>query len=119
MAKNYLILIAGMLVVLACAGLAVALMTPDDRPGVATFVGRHFRSNVSKFLAVRKTARIAPLQLAKNRLGLQPRVAVEQLADLVPNRLERTGPRRPGVRLGDVAGQLAQIAVLACRLLIH
>ncbi len=70
-------------------------------------------------LAVGKAPRIAPLHLAENRLRLQPRIAVEQFADFSPNRLERIGPRRPRVRLGDVAGQLAQIAVLACRLLIH
>jgi hypothetical protein len=55
-------------------------------------------------LAVRKTTRIAPLQLAEDRLGLQPRIAVEQFTNLVPHCLERIGPRRPGVRLGDVAG---------------
>jgi hypothetical protein len=70
-------------------------------------------------LAVSETARITPLQLGKNRLGLQARVAIEQCANLVPDRLERIGPRCPSVRLGDFAGQLAQIAVLACRLLIH
>jgi hypothetical protein len=70
-------------------------------------------------LAIGKPARIAPLQLAEDGLGLQTRVAFEQFTDLVPDYGERIGPRHPGMRLGRFAGQLAQNVVLACRLLIH
>jgi hypothetical protein len=70
-------------------------------------------------LVVGKTPRITPLQLAENRFGLEPRIAFEQVVDLAPDRLERIGPGRPIVRLGVFTGQLAQIAVFACRLLIH
>jgi hypothetical protein len=70
-------------------------------------------------LLVRELPRMPPLQLAENRLGLQPRIAFQKFADLVPDRLERVGPRHPSVRLGDFAGQLVQIAILPCRLFIH
>lgn len=70
-------------------------------------------------LAVQEAARIAPPQLAEDRLRLQSGIAVEQFENLVPNRLEGIASRRPVVWLGDFAGQFTQIAVFACRLLIH
>ena len=70
-------------------------------------------------LTVGEPAWISSLQVHEDRLRLKSGIAVEQSANFVPNRIERIGPRRPVVQLGYVAGQLAQIAVFACRFVVH
>jgi hypothetical protein len=70
-------------------------------------------------LPVGELARIATLQLAEDRLGLQARLFFQQGAHLRPDRGERIDPRRPVVRLGQLAGQLLLPPIFACRLVVH
>jgi len=70
-------------------------------------------------LRVGETPRILPLQLAEDRLGLQPRIEFQQTAHLGPNLLEGIGPGPPVMRRRDLAGQSAQTPVFTCCLVIH
>jgi hypothetical protein len=67
-------------------------------------------------LAVRETPRIKPLQLAKQRLGLQAGRQPQLLFQLGPNLDEDIGPRSPVMFHDHLAGQLAEPPVLPCRL---
>jgi hypothetical protein len=70
-------------------------------------------------LSVAEPARIAPLQLAEESLGLQPRLLLQQGTNLRPDLGERIDPGPPVVRPGQRAGQLLQSPILACRLVVH
>jgi hypothetical protein len=70
-------------------------------------------------LRVCEAAGITALQVRKDGFGLQTRIEFEQVADLGPNVLEGIDPGRPGMRLSNFAGLLAEPPVFACRLLVH
>jgi hypothetical protein len=70
-------------------------------------------------LPVGKLPRIATLQVAENRLGLQPRLVFQHRTNLPPDLGERIDPGLPVVRPSHLAGQLLQSPVLACRLVVH
>jgi hypothetical protein len=70
-------------------------------------------------LAVGEAARVAALQVLEERLGLQPRVDFQQGADLRPDLGKGVGARHPSMGLGQVAGQAAELEVLAGGLLVH
>jgi hypothetical protein len=64
-------------------------------------------------------ARAFPLQPLPQRLGLQSWLTLQQLLQARPNVKERIRPRAPVVRRPGLTGQLAPVAILACRLAIH
>jgi hypothetical protein len=64
-------------------------------------------------------ARVLALQPLHQSLGLQPRLALQQLLERRPDVDERIRPGPPCVRRRGFAGELAPIAILACRLAIH
>jgi hypothetical protein len=70
-------------------------------------------------LPVGEPARVTPLQLPEDRLGLQTRLLSQQDANLRPDLGERIDPGRPVVRPGQRAGQLLPPPILACRLVVH
>jgi hypothetical protein len=59
------------------------------------------------------------LQPAQQGLGLQGRLALEQFLQARPDVGERVGPGPPGPGGAGLAGELVQVAVLACGLAIH
>ena len=71
-------------------------------------------------LAVSKAAGEASLQVGKERLGLQFRMDLELRFQFGPDLGENIPARPPiPVHACDLAGQLAEAAILACRLGIH
>ena len=71
-------------------------------------------------LTVREAARKAPLQISEEGLGFQPVVELKLLLDLRPDLEEGIGTRQPiSVHNFDLAGQLAEPAILACGLGVH
>jgi hypothetical protein len=62
---------------------------------------------------------LLPRQPVQQRLGLQGRLAAQQLLQARPHLRERVGPRAPGVGRPRFAGQPAQVPVLPCGLAIH
>jgi hypothetical protein len=70
-------------------------------------------------LPVRELARMAPLQLAEDRLGLQARLIHQHRLHLLPNTDERIDARPPVVRPRRCARQLPQPPILPRRLLVH
>ena len=64
-------------------------------------------------------ARMFPLQPVHQRLGLQGRLTLQQGHKGRPDFAERIQARPPGMRRLCFAGQLAQVAILACCLRIH
>ncbi len=70
-------------------------------------------------LAVGEAAGVLPLQVLEQGLGLQAGVDRQQLFELGPDVGEGVGPRPPVVLHADLAGQLAEPPVLACRLVVH
>jgi hypothetical protein len=69
-------------------------------------------------LDVGESARVAPLQVVEQGLGLKPRVETELLNQFVPDLLERVLPGPPGVRDTPPTGGRVGVTVLACRLLV-
>jgi hypothetical protein len=70
-------------------------------------------------LSVAESARIAPLQICEDGLGLQPRLLLQQGTNRHPDLGERINPGPPVVWPGQLAGQLLQSSILACRLVVH
>lgn len=70
-------------------------------------------------LSVAEPARVTPLQLDEDRLGLQAGLLLEQRAHFRPDLGERIEPRGPIMRPGQFAGQLLLPSILACRLVVH
>ena len=70
-------------------------------------------------LSVLESTRVAPLQILKERLGLEPWVDLEMSTNPAPDLGERIRSRPPGVRRPDLARELSEIPVLARRLLVH
>jgi len=70
-------------------------------------------------LSVREPTRMAALQLLEDRLGLKPRVLLQQFAHFRPDRDEWIDPCPPGVLRRGRARQLPESLVLTCRLLVH
>ncbi len=70
-------------------------------------------------LPVAEPARIKPLQLAKQRLGLQAGSHLQPLYQIGPNVGENVGPCKPVACHDHLAGQLAEPPVLPCRLGVH
>jgi hypothetical protein len=71
-------------------------------------------------LAVGEAAREAALQIVEQGLGLQPGVDPKQCFELRPDLGERVGSRAVvAFHASHLAGQLAEPAVLARRLLVH
>ena len=69
-------------------------------------------------LDVGEAARVAPLQVVEEGLGLEPRVEPELLDEFGPDVLERVLPGPPGVGDSPLTGERVGVAVLACRLLV-
>jgi hypothetical protein len=70
-------------------------------------------------LPVDEPARVAALQFLEDRLGLEPRVLLQQFARFRPDLGERVDPSAPGVFRRSLARQLLESLVLTCRLLVH
>jgi hypothetical protein len=70
-------------------------------------------------LAIGEAAGVAALQLLEERLGLQPAVDLQQGLDLRPHLGKGVGPRGPGMRRGDLAGEPAEVDILAGGLVVH
>jgi hypothetical protein len=70
-------------------------------------------------LPVGEPPRVAALQLAEDCLGLEPRLFLQQRADLRPDFGERIDPGLPVMGPGQLAGQLLQPPIFACRLVVH
>jgi hypothetical protein len=69
-------------------------------------------------LDVGEPSRIAPLQVVKKGLGLEPRVEPELADEFGPDVLERILPGPPGMGDAPLTGERVGVAVLACRLLV-
>src|ERR1043166_2201173 len=67
-------------------------------------------------LSILEAARKLALQIAKQRLGLQPWVDRQHRLQLLPNAGKRIFPRAPGVGAPTRAGKGAGLAILAGRL---
>ena len=69
-------------------------------------------------LDIGEASRVAPLQVVKEGLGLEPRVEPELFDEFSPDVLERILPGPPGMRDAPLTGEGVGVAVLACRLLV-